>query len=143
MVPSIKIFVIAAVWAGTTVYLPVIYENTKWDWDITLMLIQRFMIVLALTLPFEIRDLKFDETELGTLPQLLGIDKTKRLGYLLLLTTLFLEFLKDDLQIYLIMSLSIFIGIGIYLAKRNQSRYYASFWVEGIPILCWLIFWSI
>ncbi len=139
MVPSIKIFVIAAVWAGTTVYLPVAYENINWDWDITIMIIQRFMVVIALTLPFEIRDLKYDEIELGTLPQLLGIDKTKKLGYALLIAALLLEFLKDNLTIYVIAAISILTAIGIYFAKKNQNRFYASFWVEGIPVIGWLI----
>mgnify|MGYP001364206609 FL=1 len=75
--PTLKIFIIAVVWAGVSVYLPVVYEASAFTTEFYLMLAQRFMLVLALIIPFEIRDLTYDSAALGTLPQVLGIKKTK------------------------------------------------------------------
>tara|TARA_R110002051_G_scaffold3795_1_gene20270 strand:- start:2094 stop:2921 length:828 start_codon:yes stop_codon:yes gene_type:complete len=141
-IPTLKIFIIAAVWSGVTTYLPVVYKEAIWDWDVTLILVQRFLFVLALIIPFEIRDVKYDSELLGTLPQLLGIKKTKLFGLALLAICVTLEFFKVSITPYLSVVHYLIIGLtglAILRALKNQSTYYASFFVEGIPIL-WYLF---
>ena len=138
---GLKIYSIALVWAGATVMLPVVQSKLVLDWNIWLLGIQRFLFVIVLTIPFEIRDLKYDQAELGTLPQVLGVRQTKRLGVLLVFLyttlTLFINYQGwfNSLGI-LIISLGL-LWIIIKL-KEKQSKYYASLWIEGLPIL-WLI----
>ena len=91
MVPSIKIFIIAAVWSGATVYLPLAYHDYGWDASVVVELLQRFLLTLILILPFEIRDLKYDAESLGTLPQLYGIKKTQMVGYVFVGLYLFFQ----------------------------------------------------
>ncbi|MEH6407100.1 MAG: hypothetical protein V7767_07455 [Leeuwenhoekiella sp.] len=139
-IPSLKIFVIAAVWAGATVYLPVIYHDLSWNEEIVIMLVQRFLIVLALIIPFEIRDFKYDDAELGTVPQRIGVFKTKQVGLFLLITFLVLEYFQKDLNyenLALALIVTIITSVAIILAKENQDKYYSSFWVEAIPIMWW------
>src|SRR5680860_1607723 len=62
---GLKIFVIAFVWAGVTVLLPLADHINVWKWDVFVVFLQRFFLVLALILPFEIRDLRFDLAQLG------------------------------------------------------------------------------
>ena len=105
------------------------------------MFLQRFFVVLALILPFEIRDLRFDSAQLGTIPQRFGIRRTKIIGGLLICVVVLLEFFNNQASIENMVSL-IIIGILIifliwYSAVR-QSKYYAAFWVEGVPIFWWL-----
>lgn len=139
---GIKIFVIALVWAGVTVIFP-LWDKVKLN-QLILEFLQKFCFVIALTIPFEIRDLKFDAGALKTLPQQIGVQKTKITGYLLLTIILFLEFWKDFVLIEFITLLLILgiTGIFIKYTKTNQQDYYASFWVEGIPVL-WLLIWII
>jgi hypothetical protein len=91
-------------------------------------------------LPFEIRDLKFDMVELSTIPQKLGIKKTKCLGVVILLICVLLEFLKDEIQVGHVLGMlliSVITGLFVLFSRIEQSKYYSVFWVEAIPIL-WL-----
>lgn len=138
---GLKIFIVAIVWAGTTVILPSLrFENTI-SWDVWIETSQRFLFVLVLLIPFEIRDLKYDQEDLRTLPQRYGVTRTKTIGAFLVLCFFFFTFLKDDIsQVELIGKGTIFLVLGslMFVTKRNQSTYFASFWVEGIPII-WLL----
>ncbi|MGO4912266.1 hypothetical protein [Leeuwenhoekiella sp. W20_SRS_FM14] len=142
MVPTLKIFIIAAVWAGVTAYLPVIYNSALWTWDASIITIQRFLLVLALIVPFEIRDAKYDSPNLGTLPQLVGIKKTKLFGLIMITISVILEFFKDSINPtssiihYMIIGIT---AMAILRALKNQNEYYSSFFVEGIPILWYLL----
>jgi len=36
--------------------------------------------------------------------------------------------------------ISVTITFFLYYSKETKSRYYSSFWVEGIPVFWWLLF---
>lgn len=136
----LKIVVVALVWAGATVVLPITEIGGHLVWDNWISLVQRILLVLILLIPFEIRDLAYDKPELNTIPQRFGVTKTKIFGAFLVLAYFFMTFLKDGItQLELISKGLMFLALGvmIYATKRNQSKYYASFWIEAIPIF-WL-----
>lgn len=139
--PGVKIYVIAFVVSGVTVLMPLISETHIFEWDVLLSFLQRFLIVIALVLPFEIRDLNYDMAQLGTIPQTIGIPGTRLLGYLLTGMFLLIEFLKQNTDIASVISLT-FLAIFTLFSLKNavirQSPYYASFWVEAVPI-AWFI----
>lgn len=140
---GIKIFVVAVVWAGVTVIVPFVASETPISGDVLLTFFQRILIVVALILPFEIRDVPYDSLNLKTLPQQLGVLNTKILGEFVLLLCLAFEFFKEESQVAYIGSLLIFCGILgwiMIIVKADQKRYFASFWVEGLPILWFLLF---
>lgn len=136
-----KIYIIALVWTGMTVLVPLEFHNVGFGLKTFFQCAEIFLFVITLTLPFEIRDLKFDETELATIPQKIGINKTKWLGTGLLLMIIVLSTLQNSVpQNYFPVGVAIALLTGLLLwgAKVKQGRYYAAFWVEGIPIL-WLV----
>lgn len=138
---GIKIFVVAFVWAGITVLIPFVASNTVISADVMLSFFQRILIVVVLILPFEIRDIPYDSANLRTLPQQLGIRNTKLLGILILLFCLVIEFYKESSEAAYIISLIFFtavLGGMLIISKADQKRYFASFWVEGLPLL-WLV----
>ncbi|MCB0456704.1 MAG: hypothetical protein KDC91_03100 [Flavobacteriaceae bacterium] len=140
---GLKVFIVAFVWAGTTVILPCIATESSWNTDWSLTFFQRFLWVLVLIIPFEIRDLAYDDNALGTLPQKLGVKKAKGLGLVFLVAVLFLEGLKDEINgLFFVSFFLAVISTGIFLvvSKKNQTKYFSSFWVEGIPIF-WMGFW--
>lgn len=137
---GIKILIVAVVWAGVTVIIPVVNEEIILQTEVGLTFFQRVLFVLALTLPFEIRDLKYDESALGTLPQKTGIFYTKIIGILLLGFVFLLQFFKQEWNLNYVVSIGVISGVltvVLFFSKKRQSLYFASFWVEGIPIL-WL-----
>ena len=94
---GLKIYVIGLVWSFTTVVLPLVNNEVSLDFDVIIIGIQRFIFVIVLMLPFEIRDLNYDNLKLGTIPQRIGVKKTKFIGVLLLMVFMMLEFSKDEL----------------------------------------------
>ncbi|MFS4467012.1 hypothetical protein [Maribacter sp. 2210JD10-5] len=139
---GLKIFIVALVWSGATVILPGISVHDSVPWDIGVEAFQRFLLVLILLIPFEIRDLQYDQKELRTIPQHYGVTKTKIFGAFLVLLFFFGTFLKDRIGYNELLGKGmLFLGLGclMYKTKRQQSKYFASFWVEGIPVIWYVI----
>ncbi|MGS2763197.1 hypothetical protein [Sinomicrobium sp. M5D2P9] len=146
--PGIKIFIVALVWSGTTVLVPlvnnyeIVYAENGWMWDVSLEWLQRFLFVVVLTIPFEIRDMAVDDLSLGTIPQKTGVRNAKLIGVTLLFLVLALELLKqnklwpDGLSLLVI---AILVAIALIYSRVNQNKYYSSFRVEGIPVLWGLL----
>jgi hypothetical protein len=142
---GIKIFVVSLVWAGVTVIVPTVASETTVSFDIWLTFFQRALIVVALILPFEIRDVPYDSSALKTLPQQIGVRRTKLLGEGILLICLVLEFFKMETSVAYIVSILVFcvvLGWMLIISKTHQTHYFASFWVEGLPIL-WLLLYML
>ncbi len=138
---GIKIFIVALVWSGVTVLLPLFQIGGAIDWDVWMIFIQRFLFVITIILPFEIRDIQFDSETLGTIPQKIGKKRTQILGALFLLFLLCIEFLKDTFSYNMVIKtlcICVITTIGIYFSNEKQSRYFASFWIESLPIV-WLL----
>ncbi len=139
----LKIFIVAMVWSGVTVVVPLLsVKQFIFSWDVCIEAVQRFVLVLILLVPFEIRDLAFDYQNLKTLPQRYGVAKTKVFGAFAATLFFFLTFLKNDIpQTELIGKGVLFLTLGslMFITKRNQSKYFSSFWVESIPILWWIL----
>ena len=134
---GLKIYIVALVWTGVTAGLPLIASHYSMRWDLWVLVVQRFILIVALMIPFEIRDLPQDDTRLRTLPQVLGVQNTQRLGVVLALAFLVLTFLKQEVtssEIGMRAVLSVLLVWVCSSAHRMQFRYFAAFWVEGIPI---------
>ncbi len=88
----IKIFLIALVWAFVTDGLLLLESGAPLG-DIALSMIVRGAFVLAITIPFDIRDMDVDrEIGVATIPSRYGIKKSKRLSLLLILSCLGVTF---------------------------------------------------
>ena len=140
--PGFKIYVIGFVVSIVTVLLPLVLYEDLLQRDIVIEFIQRFLLVIALIIPFEIRDLKFDTAQLGTIPQKTGVDNSKKIGYFLVAMVVTAEYFKQDLNKINVIGISVMAIITIFLLKGStikQGEYYASFWVESIPIMWFLL----
>lgn len=143
---GLKVFLVAIVWSGITVILPYTEIGKVFVWDDWVEVVQRILLVLVLLIPFEIRDLAYDKPELKTIPQRIGVTQTKIFGSFLVIFFFFLTFLKDEItELELIAKGMLFLILGalMFVTKRNQSKYFASFWVEVIPIFWWFVTWGL
>ncbi len=140
-VSYLKIFAVAGVWAGVTSIIPLLAVEHEIDANLIVLFFQRLLFVLVLILPFEIRDVELDFEHIKTLPQKIGIEQTKKLGFVLLLFSLTLEFLITNI----LTNKNIFLVICFVLlfflmrSKEKQSKFYSSFWVESLPIFWWIL----
>ncbi len=141
----LKIIIVSIVWSGTTVLLPVFEAQIELSWDVWIEFLQRFLIILVLMIPFEIRDLLYDPEELQTVAQRLGARKTRIVGVFLCSLCFFMTFLKVDLSVLEIFNKTLILlslGALMIFMPKEQPRYFSSFWVEALPILWVLILWG-
>lgn len=140
-ISGLKIYVIAFVWMCVTVIIPLLNEDYSLNNDVLIEAIQRYLYVIIAMLPFEIRDMRYDSLKLSTIPQRIGIARTKIIGVLLTVLVFLLEFFKDEFWFNKMIILGIICMLlfaSLLLSNINQKKYFSGFWVEGIPII-WAI----
>ena len=141
----IKALLVSLVWALVTAVLPFTLLNEDWfGLDIVLLFFSHFLWVLALLIPFEIRDMSVDKLMLPNLAQQLGVRKIKWVGYLSLILSIILWMLATDLGFYYQLAFFIFYFITAALiagAKIDRPQNYTSLWVEAIPIFLLVSVW--
>lgn len=140
-IEGIKVYLIALVWSGVSVFLPLINNKYAITINVLITALQRFIFVIVLMLPFEIRDLQYDSLKLATIPQKIGVTQTKIIGMMFLVLFLCLELLKNEMtrmNVLPLLILAFFTGLLLVFSKIKQGKYYSSFWVESLPIL-WLL----
>jgi 4-hydroxybenzoate polyprenyltransferase len=143
-IPGLKIFIIAMVWAGSTVLLP-IFEIKSHDirtisnQETLILFLNRFLFIVAITIPFDIRDLFQDkQNELKTIPVIIGEKKSLGLCQFFLASHLFLLYAfigKLDANFWAL-ALSIFIsGWLIFKSSWKKNEYYYFLLLDGTMIL--------
>ena len=140
--PKLKLVSIAIAWTLVTVVFPL--QGFFVDLSIWILFIQRFLLIMVLVIPFDIRDMQRDAVSLQTLPQQIGITNTKKLGLLFLLFFMSFSFFRFPREeMYILLDLILFVVSLAFLYKSNlkQSTYFASFWVEAIPIFWVFLTW--
>lgn len=106
-VPYAKVFHIALIWSLSTVGLVYIesYEHLQeFDWsELLYLLLCKFLFILFVTLPFDIRDVKQDSYyHLKTLPVALGVSKAQNICYIFgMLHMLFVAFMPTAMGVKL------------------------------------------
>jgi 4-hydroxybenzoate polyprenyltransferase len=145
-IPGVKIFIIAGVWTLSTLLLPLLEWEQQSSNSISLsetliLLLQRFFLVMAITIPFDIRDLYQDKLyNLRTIPAYLGEAIAYRLSQLLLLATVILGLLSLESKVLL--ALIVTCGIAAWLifkAKGTKNEHYYFLYLDGLLLLPWLL----
>ena len=139
-----KIFIIAIVWAGMTAILPAVnqfgleqvLDGLSWR-----LATERAIFIIAITIPFDIRDLVNDAKKgVRTIPSTIGWKQSIILANGFLLLFGFLVYTRLGLgsnglvcMAYLISTFLTMLVVSV--ANPNGSDMYCSFWVEGTMIL--------
>ena len=140
----VKVILVAVIWSTVTVVLPLLNADAPLNTDALILFLQRFMIVIALIIPFEIRDMHYDPPGIKTLPRRLGIQKTKQLGILLVCIAFVLGNFRSDVQYSeTITRLVVLVLLSWVIVKTPNKpvKYYASFWVEIQPLIWLGVLW--
>lgn len=141
-IPGLKTFLIAFCYAGITVVFPLVQNSIEIEVSTGLLFFQRLFFVLLITIPFDIRDVKFDSYKLKTIPQYFGIRLAKVAGVLLVILIILIELVfldHRDKQQTILFIITGFALILLLFSKKEQSKYYSSFWVEALPIVWCLL----
>jgi len=137
--PYLKIFIIAIVWSIAIVWLPLI--DTHFGFisrnEFVIAMIQNFLFVIAITLPFDVRDIEFDKSNnLKTIPQLLGIKSSIVLSFILLVTSIYLLYNLPigDYFYALLIGHSITMII-ISFSKKERTELFFAGLIEGTVLI--------
>lgn len=133
---SCKTIIVALCWAILTVLLPLVNANLELTGSVWVLFLQRILLVLALMIPFEIRDVKYDDPRLDTLPQRYGVKGTKYIGYSILILFFVLTVFRGvDFEWYMNGLVVSAVGLAILKSEVRQTKYYCSFWVESLSLI--------
>jgi 4-hydroxybenzoate polyprenyltransferase len=128
-IPGLKSLFIALVWAVVTVYLPIIQsEKILIDKTEILLFAERLSFIFALTIPFDIRDMKEDELAgLRTIPIAFGEKIARKISVIALFFSLCIATIHYVYSgmIFIIPAYSIFIAATLVLMNNRK--------LEGLP----------
>src|SRR5690606_12143927 len=138
--PVTKIFWIAGTWAVVTAILPLLgHKSIDVEWS--LIVVERFVFILAITIPFDTRDMDYDDPFQETLTQFIGIRSSV---WLALLCTLFFAVIattnywiggySSETTIALLSS-AIIVGIVLSFSFRRREEPYYSGLIDGLTLL--------
>ena len=141
-IPGIKIYAISLVVTLTTSTIPLLLIGSLSSTDIILLGIQRFLFILAITIPFDIRDVVMDKKwKLKTIPLILGNEKAIKLAIVLINLTLiialaqffFTHLLGFEILIAILIS-NLWISYVLSIFKENNTPLFNAFIVEGTMV---------
>lgn len=153
-IPILKLVTIGISWSVMAVILPHFIHVTgylrpedifnlritKGQDFLIWQIIEYTLFVVALCIPFEIRDLKYDAPRLRTLPQLIGVKNSKITGLILLVICAGIEWMRyqgEVMEMVVTLIVLAVTSICIWFTDYFKSDYYVSFFVEAVPIF-WL-----
>jgi len=133
-IPFIKIILIAIIWSVSCFWFPVLKNPTLSALEKILLSFVGFIYIISVTIPFDIRDLKYDSVSQKTIPQILGWKRAKILSILLL----FLSFsglvilsygLIESIYFWFAFALHFTLLLGV---KPDNPNYYFSGFIDGV-----------
>ncbi|MCH1472058.1 MAG: UbiA family prenyltransferase [Flavobacteriaceae bacterium] len=138
--PYLKSFIVAACWASVVVILPLLNHQIEFDRAAWLIWLQMALWTFSTMIPFEIRDISNDCESMKTIPQVLGVRGAKIFGILMLFGVVVLSYFLSLQSYDMIPTLiaSVLALVCLWVSTVDQSTYYASFWVEALPMV-WLL----
>lgn len=86
--PGLKIFLIAASWSVLAGVLPAYISQNIYFADAGLVCAVIFLLIFALSIPFDIRDVTLDPKSQKTIPQVFGLRSAKKIAVVLLILVL-------------------------------------------------------
>jgi len=149
-IPYLKIWVILTVWMIVICVLPLselsAFESGSLLSTRLVFIIQQGAFIFALTIPFDIRDLKVDGAEQRTIPMIVGIDKSINLAKSALWISFFatgMNFLLGffDLEIVFIQLFIVLLGLRLLRQSRTiQPNEFYLVRIDGLIALQAVLF---
>lgn len=146
-IPGIKLFLIALVWSLSAVLLPILELESQGtvvsSRDTILLVAKRFLLVAAITVPFDIRDLFQDKHyELKTIPVLIGEKRAYLFCQFLLLAYVAMLFLftnEFDGDFWALTLTALLAGWLIFKSDLKKTEYYYFLAIDGVLILQYVL----
>ncbi len=145
--PFVKIIAIVIAWTTVTYWIPVHSISQWWsDWGYKYLLIDRLLFFFALAIPFDIRDIHFDQVhELKTIPNTIGLYNSQYLAlFALFIASGFMAMGMETLQTNPgvkigLLVVYLFLGVIIIQLKKLPGPRFYSWVIDGVLFLYGLV----
>lgn len=141
--PWFKLLTLVSVWTMVTAVVPILLNSEQHTLNENILhILLRFCFMIAICIPFDIRDFKIDKADdVKTLPHVLGENQTRWLALLFMFFYIFLIVLENNfgminIHIFIGLILSAFINtILVFMSSSKQSEYFFVAALDGTMIL--------
>jgi 4-hydroxybenzoate polyprenyltransferase len=138
-----KLLTLVIVWTMATAVVPVLLVHQPLiDGKNSLHLLIRLCFMIAICIPFDIRDLKIDEADnISTIPRILGENETRWLAFVFMITYIVLIVLAYCLNhlpaaVFMMLLLSAVLNtILVVMSSSKRSEYFFVAGIDGTMIL--------
>ncbi|MEX1191105.1 MAG: hypothetical protein WED10_03760 [Brumimicrobium sp.] len=140
--PLIKIHIIALVWVLITSVWPLVRMEANLI-DNSYLFIATYLFIIAVTIPFDIRDLSYDAADKLTFPQVFGVTTSKRMAIIFLLISFSVLGIANESFLFNPFYYISLIGLLLLIlwTTRARKEKYFSGWIDGWIIFFGLMFW--
>ena len=130
--PFLKIHLIAIIWVFTVGVFPLLNES-NFELNNWLLAITNYFYIVAICIPFDIRDVQLDDASQKTIPQIVGVSSAKMLGMLLLVVFLIsVSILNESLSGDFLFLVAIIVQVSlVYFTARTNKDYYYGGLIDG------------
>ncbi len=130
-VPYLKVHLIGISWSMILFVFPIL--NEELNEPVLIYSVAHYLYIIAITIPFDIRDLKHDNAQYRTIPQVLGVVKSKWFAALMLSTFVVLMLLVSpdlllNVMFYIAVSAQLVL---ITLMNEKRSDAYCAGLIDG------------
>lgn len=141
--PWFKLLTLGIVWTTVTAIVPaILYNIDLFSTNFILHFFVRLTFIIAICIPFDIRDIEIDKTEnIFTVSQKFGENETRWIAFLFMILNIFLiiaEFqvglLSEKIFIALLIS-AIINSVLVYMSSSKRSEYFYVVLIDGTMIL--------
>ncbi|CAN5560193.1 hypothetical protein BH10BAC1_BH10BAC1_03560 [soil metagenome] len=138
-----KLLTLTSVWTMVTAVVPVfLMQQEIFTFQNSLHILVRFAFMLAICIPFDIRDFDIDKADnISTIPHLIGENKTRWIAFAFMILYILLiiveyHFEMFGLKIFLGLLLSAFINaVFVLMSSPKRSEYFFVAGLDGTMIL--------
>lgn len=147
----IKIFLIAGVWACTSSVLPAANAGIALaSGEVVALFIGQFCFILAITLPFDIKDLDIDAiSKVRTIPYYLGKELSYTLSFVLLVAAAGILQYHQTVIMHQSPGAGVPVGVSMFIAgllihasRKEAGNMIYFFAIDGCMLLQLLLIWS-
>lgn len=140
-IPYIKIHVISITWSLVIIVFPLLNESL--NAHVFGFGLAHYYFVLAVTIPFDIRDLKYDDSSYRTIPQVFGVKGAKLISILsLIIFSGIMINIQHDLKgnglFWLTQLIIVILVLGM---DRKRGDFYCAGIIDGAIALLGISYW--
>lgn len=138
----LKSIIVGLVWTISTSIVP-LFENGITIETITLMSLEKFLFIVGITIPYDIKDIKEDKEQQGmkTLVMKFGVKQAVFFSNFILLTGMFLGIYLNQgllMPIFLAYMLAFILNLKL---DENKNDYWYTFLIDATIILYFIFVW--